>query len=94
MVLERLDRSDESFPHYQAALAGGIEKAQAHFRLAFLFARNSQPEKAIQHLEKALEKEAERYLPQIDQELLKIHSDLDAIRYTSAFAELLDKFRK
>ena len=92
LVMERLgDPDGAAQQHYLRALELGEDRPNAHFRLTYLFARQSEKEKALEHLEAALEKDSERFYPHLMNELRQIRSDLDSIRYTPQFAELLAK---
>ncbi len=93
IVLDQLGETGQAPQHYLAALAGGINQPWTHYRLTLFFAARSEAESALKHLEKALELDAEKYLPLIDRELRKVRSDLDSIRYTPDFAAVLERFR-
>ncbi len=93
IVLERRQDPEEAFQHYLKAVANGSDSARLHFRLSVLYSRKGDTEEALKHLGACLEKEADKYLPIIDKELLNIHSDFDSIRYTPRFADLLKQYR-
>ena len=92
VVLERLEDPESAQQHYLAALDNGSNSPRIHFRLAVLFAGQSEKELAIEHLEKAFQIEPEKYVPIMRQELRNVHSPFDSIRYTPAFAELMGKY--
>jgi tetratricopeptide (TPR) repeat protein len=94
LVMERLgDPEGKAQQHYLRALELGEDRPNAHFRLMYLFARQSEKEKALEHMEAALEKDSKRFYPHLMDELRQIRSDLDSIRYTPKFAELLAKYK-
>ncbi|HSR50906.1 MAG TPA: tetratricopeptide repeat protein [Acidobacteriota bacterium] len=95
VVLDRLGEDEERLlALYLKSLELGEKRPLAHYRLAFLLAKQGQPEEALDHLEKALQADAERFYPQLLTELRRVRSDLDSIRYTSRFAQLLDQYRQ
>ena len=58
------------------------------------FSRQGVPDAALQHLAIAFQRQADKYVPIVIEELKNVHSDLDAIRYTKAFADLMAKYEK
>ena len=93
LILDQVKDRPLAEEHYLKALELGVESPHAHFRLGFLFALKNEVEKALEHLGAALEAEPGKYGPLLEEELLKIESDLDSIRYSEAFNELLEKYR-
>jgi len=89
---ERID-FDEAQAHYLKAIEYGFDSAWARLRLAFLWARENEPAEALKHLEVAFEREPQRYVRLVLDELLKINSDLDSLRYSREFNDLLAKYR-
>ncbi|RPJ60424.1 MAG: tetratricopeptide repeat protein [Acidobacteria bacterium] len=94
VVLDRQDQGTAARNHYLSALANGADEPQAHFRLAILYSRERNVDEALKHLAVAFERQADKYLPMVLDELKNIHSDLDAIRYTKAFADLMAKYER
>jgi len=79
--------------HYQRAIECGIQQPFAHFRLAFLLSRKGDSTGALNHLGVAFEKRSKEYVPVVVNELRKVRSDLDSIRYTDGFSLLLSKYQ-
>ncbi len=94
VVLDRQNLDDGARDHYLAALANGADEPQAHFRLAVLYSRGRNTDEALKHLAIAFERQGDKYVPMVVDELKNVHSDLDAIRYTKAFADLMAKYQK
>lgn len=94
IVLERLQEPSRAQAHYLQALEHGVDDARLHFRLAVLYARQSEKEAALRHLEIAFQKEPEKYLAVVREELRNVRSDLDSIRYTPEFHALLSRYEK
>ncbi len=93
LVKERLGaNADEAQAHYLKALEFGEKRPFLHFRLTFLFAKQSQRDQALEHLKLALDQDRQRFHPLLVQELKKVRSDLDSIRYTPRFAELMREY--
>ncbi len=93
VVLDRLGLDPERVQSlYLEALEMGENEAFAHFRLAYMFAAQAQPTQALEHLEAALQGNAERFHPVIMDELRKVRSALDSIRYSPLFSELMAKY--
>lgn len=92
LVLDEVKDLSEAQIYYLKALDRGVESAHAHFRLTFLHARQGDKEAALQHLEQAFEKDAETYVRLVADELLKVSSELDRIRYTDQFNRLLEQY--
>jgi len=94
LVLDERKDFDEARIHYLKAIEYGSDSAWGRLRLAFLWARQNEPTEALQHLEVAFEKEPQRYVHLVLDELLKINSDLDSLRYSREFNDLLAKYRE
>ena len=92
LVLDEVKDLSEAQIYYIKALDRGAEIAHAQFRLTFLHARQGDKEAALQHLEQAFEKDAETYVRLVADELLKVSSELDSIRYTDQFNRLLEQY--
>lgn len=94
LIADREGDLDQAQARYLEAVGHGVDRYEAHLRLAFLFARQKEKAKALEHLERALLKNSEMTLQLIDKELRRVQSDLDPIRYTTEFGDLLSKYRK
>jgi tetratricopeptide (TPR) repeat protein len=94
LVLDRLNRDEGAQQHYRKALSAGLEDARAHYRLAVLYSRQARLEPALEHLRSAFELEPEKYVPLVVGLLNAVKSELDGIRYSSRFAELLQEYRE
>jgi len=94
LLLETLGDPEAARTHYAIAIERGESNPIAHFRLAILLSKESQVDQALDHLAAAFEKDAGRYVPMVLNELRNVSSDLDSIRYTARFSELLNKYRK
>lgn len=93
LVLESLGQEVEASYHYLAALEAGQDNPISYFRLAILYAKQSKVEEALDHLSLAFEKDPERFVPLVLNELRNVTSDLDSIRYTKRFNSLLNRYR-
>jgi len=94
LLHESLGSDSEAQAHYLVAIEQGVSEPNVHFRLAILFAKQSQIDAALEHLAIAFEGDAERFVPLVLSELRNVNSDLDSIRYTKGFNELLKRYRK
>ena len=93
LMLDTKKEYGDAQTHYLKALQNGIEKPEAHFRLAVLYARQSEPEKSLKHLEVAFSKKPQKFVPLVLTELRQVRSDLDSIRYRRDFNDLLKKYQ-
>jgi tetratricopeptide (TPR) repeat protein len=93
LIAERMNDPAAAQKYYLESISKGGKEARMHFRLAVIFSRQLEKEKALKHLGLTLEQDAEKYLPLIQQELLNVQSDFDSIRYTTEFAELLGRYK-
>jgi tetratricopeptide (TPR) repeat protein len=89
LVSERLQLDPEAIEAHEKAAALGEAKAQNYFRLGVLYAKANQPEPSIANFGKAIELEPEKYRQVLREELRKVHSVLDSVRYQEKFARLL-----
>ena len=94
LVLDERKDFDEARTHYLKAIEYGSDSAWGRLRLTFLWARQNEPAEALKHLEVAFEREPQRYVHLVLDELLKISSDLDILRYSQEFNDLLGKYRE
>ena len=93
LMLDTKKEYGDAQTHYLKALQHGIEKPEAHFRLAILYARQSEPEKSLKHLEVAFRKKPQKFVPLVLTELRQVRSDLDSIRYRRDFNDLLKTYQ-
>ncbi len=93
LVLDERKDFDEARLHYLKAIEYGSDNAWGRLRLAFWWARQNEPTEALKHLEVAFEREPRRYVRLVLDELLKLSSDLDSLRYSRKFNDLLAKYR-
>ncbi|MDA2930638.1 tetratricopeptide repeat protein, partial [Acidobacteria bacterium AH-259-O06] len=93
VIMDQGKDFDQAQLYYLKAIEYGADEAYAHFRLAFFFARQAETAKALEHLEMAFEKEPQKYVQLVLDELRKVYSDLDSIRYSREFNDLLSKYR-
>ena len=91
IVLDRDQQEDRALEHYLMALEKGLDATSLHFRLASLLAKRSRGTAALGHLKTALEREPERFAPKLLKVLKSVQSNLDSIRYTQEFGEILDR---
>ena len=92
LMLDTKEEYAEAQTHYLKAIQNGIGKPEAHFRLAIIYARQSEPQKSLPHLEVAFRENPHKFAPLVRAELRQIHSDLDNIRYRRDFNDLLKKY--
>ena len=93
LMLDTKKEYGDAQTHYLKAIQNGIEKPEAHFRLAVLYARQSEPEKSLSHLEVAFRENPQKFVPLVLTELRQVRSDLDSIRYRRDFNDLLKKYQ-
>ena len=93
IVQETLGDEEAAQANYLKANEKGERSPLADFRLMYLYARKSRVDEALHHLALAFEGNARKYVPVVMEELKKVNSDLDSIRYTPRFAQLLQQYR-
>ena len=93
LMLDTKKEYGDAQSHYLKALEHGVEKPEAHFRLAVLYARQSEPQKSLMHLEVAFREKPQKFVPLVLAELRQVRSDLDSIRYRRDFNDLLEKYQ-
>ena len=89
LVAEKLELDQEAIQANEKVIA--LEKGQAvhHFHLGILYAKTNQPDASIAAFTRAIELEPDRYRPILREELKKVHSVLDSVRYKESFTRLL-----
>ena len=92
-----MDKMEEYGParkEYEKALDLGSDSLVAHFRLGFFLAEEGNREGAMSHLAAAVTADPKKFVPYLFKEVQKVHSQLDCIRYTEPFTELLNRYRE
>ena len=90
LVAEKLGLDKESIQAHEKVIVLGKGQGLNYFRLGILYAKAGQPDPAISAFGKAIELEPEKYRAILREELKKVHSVLDSIRYKEAFTRLLN----
>ena len=90
LVAENLELDKEAIEAHEKLIALGKGQALNYFHLGVLYAKTDQPDPAIAALAKAIELEPEKYRTKLREELKKVHSVLDSIRYRESFTRLLN----
>jgi superkiller protein 3 len=94
IVQESLGDDFGAQANYLKTINLGAGNPNVHFRLAIIFSRKSQVDDAIKHLSIAFDGDGKKFVPIVLNELRNVKSDLDSIRYTAKFDELLERYRK
>jgi len=89
-VSEKLDRDTEAIKAHEKLVALGKAQSLNYFRLGVLYAKVNQPDPSIAAFAKAIELEPDKYRAILREELKKVHSVLDSVRYKEGFARLLN----
>jgi tetratricopeptide (TPR) repeat protein len=89
IVCEHLDLAAEAIHAHEQVLVLGKGGAINHFHLGILYVKIEQPDRAIAAFGRAIGIEPEKYRQLLREELKKVHSVLDPIRYREAFTRLL-----
>ena len=89
LVAEKLELDQEAIQANEKVIALGQGQAVNHFRLGILYAKTNQPDKSIAAFTRAVEREPDKYRPILREELKKVHSVLDPVRYKESFTRLL-----
>lgn len=89
LVAEHLGMDKEAIEAHEKVIALGKGQGQNFFRLGLLYLKGNQPDSAIAAFGKAIELEPDKYRHVLNEELKKVHSVLDPIRYQERFTKLL-----
>jgi tetratricopeptide (TPR) repeat protein len=89
LVAEKLELDTEAIQAHEKLIALGKGQALNYFHVGVLYAKANQADPAIAALTKAIELEPDKYRTVLREELKKIHSVLDSIRYRQDFVKLL-----
>jgi tetratricopeptide (TPR) repeat protein len=92
LVLDKMEDYRPAREVYEKALELGSKSLVAHFRLGFFLAEEGNVEGAMQHLATAVSGNPAKFMPFLIKEVRRVHSLLDAIRYTTPFSELINKY--
>jgi tetratricopeptide (TPR) repeat protein len=90
LVAEKLGLDKESIQAHEKVIALGKGQGVNYFRLGVLYAKADQSDPAIAAFGKAIELEPEKYRAILREELKKVHSVLDSVRYKETFTRLLN----
>ena len=90
LVAENLELDKEAIQAHEKVAALGKGQALNYFHLGVLYAKANQPEPAIAAFARAIELEPDKYRPLLKEELKKVHSILDPVRYKESFTRLLN----
>jgi len=94
LVLDKMEDYQPARENYQKALDLGSENLVAHFRLAFSLAEEGDREGAMSHLATAVNGDPSKFVPHLFREVRRVKSQLDSIRYTAEFSELVNKYKE
>jgi len=89
LVAERLNLDQQAIEAHEKVIAQGKGRALNYFHLGILYAKEEKTEPAIAAFARAIELEPEKYRAILKEELKKVHSVLDSVRYKEAFTRLL-----
>ena len=89
LVAEKLELDREAIEAHEKVVSLGKGQALNFFHLGVLYAKIGQAELAIAALARAIEIEPDRYRAILREELKKVHSVLDSVRYQESFIKLL-----
>ena len=89
LVAEKLDLDEEAIKSHEKLVALGKGQASNYFHLGVLYAKNNQPDPAIAAFARAIEMDPEKYRTLLKEELKKVVSILDSVRYKAEFNRLL-----
>jgi tetratricopeptide (TPR) repeat protein len=90
LVAEKLELDKEAIDAHEKLIALGKGQALNYFHLGVLYAKTGQNDSSIAAFAKAIELEPEKYRAMLREELKKVHSVLDNIRYKEAFMRLVN----
>jgi tetratricopeptide (TPR) repeat protein len=89
LVAENLELDKEAIQAHEKVAALGNGQALNYFHLGVLYTKANQPDIAIANFARAIELEPDKYRNLLNEELKKVHSVLDPIRYKDSFTRLL-----
>jgi tetratricopeptide (TPR) repeat protein len=91
LVAEKLGLDQESIRAHEKVIALGKGQSVNYFRLGILLAKSAQPDASIAAFAKAIEVEPDKYRAILREELKKVRSVLDSVRYKESFTRLLNE---
>jgi tetratricopeptide (TPR) repeat protein len=89
VVCEKLELDKDAIQANEKVIAAGQAQAATFFRLGILYAKNNLPDPAITSFARAIQLEPDKYRQILREELKKVRSVLDSVRYKEAFVKLL-----
>jgi tetratricopeptide (TPR) repeat protein len=89
LVSQKLGLDDDAIQAYERVIALGQGTAMNYFNLGVLYAKAEKPDPSIEAFAKAVDLEPEEYRPLLLQELKKVHSVLDPVRYDDRFLSIV-----
>jgi tetratricopeptide (TPR) repeat protein len=89
LVAEQLDMDKDAIQAHEKVVALGKSRPFTYFHLGVLYAKTDQPDLSITNFTRAIELEPDKYRAMLKDELKKVHSVLDSVRYKDKFVRLL-----
>jgi tetratricopeptide (TPR) repeat protein len=89
LVTEQLNLDKDAIQAHEKVVALGKAKPSTYFHLGVLYAKLDQPDPSIANFARAIELEPDKYRAMLKDELKKVRSVLDSVRYKDKFVRLL-----
>jgi tetratricopeptide (TPR) repeat protein len=89
LVAEQLDLDKDAIQAHEKVVSLGKAQPLTYFHLGVLYAKTDQPDISIGYFTRAIELEPDKYRTMLKEELRKVHSVLDSVRYKEKFVRLL-----
>jgi tetratricopeptide (TPR) repeat protein len=89
LVAEKLNVDKDAIQAHEKVIALGKAQPSTYFHLGVLYAKTDQPDLSIASFTRAIELEPDKYRALLKDELKKVHSVLDSVRYQEKFIRLL-----
>jgi tetratricopeptide (TPR) repeat protein len=89
LVAEQLNMDKDALQAHEKVIALGKAQPLTYFHLGILYAKTDQPDLSIANFSRAIELEPDKYRAMLKEELKKVHSVLDSVRYKEKFVRLL-----
>jgi tetratricopeptide (TPR) repeat protein len=89
LVAEQLNRDADAIQAHETVIALGKAQPLTYFHLGILYAKTDQPDRSIANFTRAIELEPDKYRAMLKEELRKVHSVLDSVRYKEKFVRLM-----